>query len=109
MSGGAISQNDAGSILATAAVPAKRFNRNEALPIPSESGSEKNVESQPLSMTVAGDKWVAKLVHRVGAAVRDLDSPRYKLHFESVDLMRQWENHLNAWMSMQPAQQSASQ
>ena len=109
MSGGAISQNNAGIVLATAAVPAKRFNRNEALPVPSETGTEKKVEFQRLSMTVAGDKWVAKAVHMVGAAVRDLDSPRYKLYLESADLMRQSENHLNAWMGMQPAQQSANQ
>lgn len=105
----AISKDDPRIILASAAVPAKLFHRNEVLSITSNTGKENDVEFKVLSFTGAGDKQVSKVVHVVDVSVRDLDSPRYKLYFESADLMRQWENRLNAWMGMHPTQQTATQ
>jgi hypothetical protein len=37
----------------------------------------------------------------VDVAVRDLDTPRYKLYFPNKDQMVQWENRLTAWLDMQ--------
>lgn len=108
VSGVAISKNDSRIVLASAAVPAKLFNREEVLSVTSETGKEKDVEFKALSMTGAGDKVVTKVVHVVDVSVRDLDSPRYKLYFQSADLMRQWENRLNAWMDMNTVQQTAT-
>lgn len=109
VSGVAICKNDARIILASAAVPAKLFKREDVLSIAAETGKEKDVTFKPLSMTGAGDKLVTKVVHVVDVSVSDLDSPRYKLYFESADLMRQWENRLNAWMGMHPVQRPQGQ
>ena len=109
VSGVAISKTDSRIILASAAVPAKLFNREAVLSIGSETGKEKDVTFKPLSITGAGDKVVTKVVHVVDVSVRDLDYPRYKLYFETADLMKQWENRLNAWMGMHPVQQPANQ
>lgn len=109
VSGVAISKDDSRIILASAAVPAKLFNRDAVLSIASATGTENDVAFKPLSLTGAGDKLVTKVVHVVDVSVRDLDSPRYKLYFETADLMKQWENRLNAWMGMHPTQQPANQ
>ena len=109
VSGVAISKNDPRIILASAAVPAKLFHRSAVLSIASNTGKENDVEFKVLSFTGAGDKQVSKVVHVVDVSVKDLDSPRYKLYFENADLMRQWENRLNAWMGMHPTQQPANQ
>ena len=108
VSGVAISKDDARIILASAAVPAKLFNREEVLSVASETGKEKDVKFKVLSITGAGDKVITKVVHVVDVSVRDLDSPRYKLYFQSADLMRQWEDRLNAWMDMNTVQQTAT-
>ena len=56
-----------------------------------------------LSPTGAGDKAVKKDVFVVDVSVRDLDHPRYKLYFQTLDQMRQWENRLAAWLDMHAA------
>ena len=100
VSGVAIGKDDPRIVLASAAVPAKLFHRDAVLSITSETGKEKDVQFKALSMTGAGDKQVTKVVHVVDVAVKDLDSPRYKLYFENADLMRQWQNRLTAWLDM---------
>lgn len=100
VSGVAIGKEDPRIVLASAAVPAKLFHRKDVLSVASETGKEKDVQFKTLSMTGAGDKQVTKVVHVVDVAVKDLDSPRYKLYFENADLMRQWENRLTAWLDL---------
>ncbi|CAM3689582.1 hypothetical protein [Paracidovorax anthurii] len=103
VSGVAIAKDDPRIVLASAAAPAKLFDRSNVLSVMSETGKEKDVQFKALSMTGAGDKQVTKVVHVVDVSVRDLDNPRYKLYFQNADEMRQWENRLNAWMNMHTA------
>ena len=51
ISGVAISKDDPRIVLASAAVTAKLFHRNDVLSIGSETGKEKDVQFKPLSIT----------------------------------------------------------
>lgn len=103
VSGIAISKDDPRIVLATAGVPAKIFPRKDVLSIGSQASKEKDVQFKAVSFTGAGDKVVNKDVYVVDVSLRDLDHPRYKLYFESIDQMRQWESRLAAWMDMHAA------
>lgn len=104
VSGVAISKDDSRIVLATAGVPARLFSRRDVLSVESAAGKEKDVQFRLLSPTGAGDKVVKKDVFVVDVSVGDLDHPRYKLYFQDIDQMRQWENRLTAWMDMHTAQ-----
>lgn len=108
VSGVAISKDDSRIVLATAGVPARLFTRRDVLSVESAAGKEKDVQFRLLSPTGAGDKVVKKDVFVVDVSVRDLDHPRYKLYFQNIDQMRQWENRLAAWMDMHAAQPAAA-
>lgn len=100
VSGVAISKDDPRIVLASAGVPAKLFHRSDVLGLASEKGKEKEAQFKLLSMTGAGDKQVTKDVFVVDVAVKDLDTPRYKLYFQDVEHMRQWERRLAAWLDI---------
>ena len=76
------------------------FTAATVLGLASEKGKEKEAQFKLLSMTGAGDKQVSKDVFVVDVSVKDLDTPRYKLYFQDVEHMRQWENRLTAWLDM---------
>ena len=103
VSGVAISKDDPRIVLATAGVPARLFSRRDVLSVGSEAGKEKDVQFKAVSFTGAGDKVVNTDVYVVDVSVKDLDHPRYKLYFQNLDQMRQWENRLAAWLDMHAA------
>ena len=100
VSGVAIRADDPRIVLASAGVPARLFQRSDILGLASEKGREQELQFKLLSMTGAGDKQVNKDVFVVDVSVKNLDTPRYKLYFQDMEHMRQWENRLAAWLDM---------
>lgn len=100
VSGVAIKKDDSRILLVTAGIEAKFFESKDVISIKSDLTTEQDLQ---LKMGLSGTRHydVKKNVFVVDVAVRDLDTPRYKLYFPDKDQMAQWENRLTAWLDMQ--------
>ena len=96
VSGVAISKDDTRILLQSGKLPAKLFHRAEVLSVKTLKQGERDIEL--IESNYASKNFPA--LKRVEVFVKDLDNPCYSLYFENVELMRQWESRLNAWLHM---------
>lgn len=100
VSGVAIRKDDSRILLVTAGTEAKFFESKDVISIKSDLTTEMDVQVK-MGLSGTRPRDVKKDVFVVDVAVRDLDTPRYKLYFPNKDQMVQWENRLTAWLDMQ--------
>ncbi len=100
VSGVAIKKDDSRILLVTAGTEAKFFDAKDVISVKSELGTEQDVTVGVRLYGGIAPKNVDKKVCVVDIAVRDLDTPRYKLYFPDKDQMTQWDNRITAWIDM---------
>lgn len=96
VSGVAIGRDDTRILLQSGKLPAKLFHRAEVLSVKTLTTGERSIEITHLNNSIES----FKALERVEVFVKDLDNPCYRLYFENVELMRQWESRLTAWLHM---------
>jgi hypothetical protein len=101
VSGVAIKKDDSRILLVTAGTDAKFFESKDVISVKSDLTTEMDIQAKRSMTGIIGQQEVRKNVFVVEVALRDLDTPRYKLYFPDKDQMVQWENRLTAWLDMQ--------